>query len=468
MLQTINQRSSVYLRSLGIVFVLSGVCFATVGKVHAGIIRPDEKAIRDLVEEPAVSEIDRKLQQILDAELSKQKYSEAIDRLIELQQNPDAAADDRIDFMLAVAYQRLGQLAAALKVIDLRLKKRPGWQLGSWMRAAILISQNSLEEAERTLDRAILASPEEPDGYYQRGLFLTIYRATDPSKLKVAISDLKIALKRGASPEMVHGLVGTAYRQLNDPSAAELHLLKAIKLNELNFEAVDELASIYNASSRRLDADRLLASAERSYAKFKPTPDRSAALHRAVAHHAIASNAPSSKIDNEFRTILALSPDDARIRLEFAHWLDRVNRNAEAVPILKDAMSRDGPTPANFAASLAWALAESGASLEEARHWLKVAREENVLDPFLSDTEAWIEFRDGQADRAWEVIQSSLSESNQVPEIAYHAAAILERLGRKELAIKYVREAVNSKFDFGRRLDATRLLSRLQSVSKVN
>ena len=253
-----------------------------------------------------------------------------------------------------------------------------------------------------------------------------------------------------------------AYHRLDDPQMAERHLRRAVELNGANLEAVGELAALYDASGRRAEADRLLAETERTLASTEPRPDRGAALYLARARHALAVAAPSGHVAGEFRKALALSPGDVAVRLEFAHWLDRVGRNAEAVPILRDALGKPPHDP-HVVANLAWALAESGGDLGEARQWLKLARDRPRTDPYLSDTEAWIEFRDGHADQAWAVLQASLGQAEQMPEIAYHAAAILERLGRRDQALPYARAATRLGADFARRADAEALLRRLQA-----
>ena len=59
--------------------------------------------------------------------------------------------------------------------------------------------------------------------------------------------------------------------------------------------------------------------------------------------------------------------------------------------------------------------------------------------PYLSDTQAWIEYRKGNYPGALEALQPSFPHAEQVPEIAYHAGAIHAKLGDRSKAVHFLR-----------------------------
>ena len=175
-----------------------GMLLIVSGPARAGPITSPNEILTDLRRQAPRTEVERQFQDIVATDLTAGDYAKALFRLTDLRSKPEAAADERADFLLTVAYYGLGRLDEALTAIDRRLAERPGWLIGLWLRAAVLIRQGKLDEAEGTHDRAVRAAPREPGGYYQRGLFLTVYRASAPAKLTAAVADLNMALQLGA------------------------------------------------------------------------------------------------------------------------------------------------------------------------------------------------------------------------------------------------------------------------------
>ena len=108
------------------------------------------------------------------------------------------------------------------------------------------------------------------------------------------------------------------------------------------------------------------------------------------------------------------------------------------------AQSPDRPAALN---NLAWHLATHGGDLDEA---LKLARRsvETAPEAYNLDTLAWIEHvRGDQA--AWTAMERSLAcRRSGAPEYFYHAGAILDALGKKPEARKYLERAVSPGVDF--------------------
>jgi len=103
---------------------------------------------------------------------------------------------------------------------------------------------------------------------------------------------------------------------------------------------------------------------------------------------------------------------------------------------------------------LAWALADAGTDLTEAQHWVEHAKQLNPDNPCLYDTEAWLEFRRGNCEIAYEKIQEAIPLADSSPEIAFHAGAILASSGRPVEALAFLDKALDSRRPFGGRKQA--------------
>jgi hypothetical protein len=179
------------------------------------------------------------------------------------------------------------------------------------------------------------------------------------------------------------------------------------------------------------------------------------------AMHARAAKAPTETIEGHFRAALDAGPKDPRVLGEYVRWLDGEQRFGETIALLIEGMNSP-PFDPDLAAHLAWRLADAGAELEEAQRWLGIARQKyGASDPYLADTNAWIEYRRGEYGAAWEAIQPGLSLAREIPEVAYHAGAIQARLGDRSSAKQFLGLALKSGEPFRGKDDAARILEQL-------
>ena len=137
-------------------------------------------------------------------------------------------------------------------------------------------------------------------------------------------------------------------------------------------------------------------------------------------------------------------------------------RSADAIPILKQGLQKP-PYDPNLVVSLAWALVDSGSDITEARHWLKIALQNDPHSPYLADTAAWMEYRGGNYQAALTALQPSLTHANEVPEIAYHAGAIHAKLGNLAQAAEFLKLSLQSPRPFNGQKEAKQLLQSLNA-----
>jgi tetratricopeptide (TPR) repeat protein len=145
-----------------------------------------------------------------------------------------------------------------------------------------------------------------------------------------------------------------------------------------------------------------------------------------------------------------LFPERHRILLSYATWLDWNDRNRDAIRLLTR-YARYVAADFDLSCQLAWALADAGTDLTEAQHWVEHAKQLNPDNPCLYDTEAWIEFRRGNYEIAYEKVQEAIPLADYSPDIAFHAGAIFARTGRPVEALAFLNKALDSPRLFGGR-----------------
>ena len=63
------------------------------------------------------------------------------------------------------------------------------------------------------------------------------------------------------------------------------------------------------------------------------------------------------------------------------------------------------------------------------------------------DTAAWIEYKLGNFNSAWNYLQDALSKSSEVGIIQLHASIVAHKLGQTEQALDYLEKAIEQKLD---------------------
>lgn len=391
-------------------------------------------------------------------ELIQRRHGAAVTRLERLARR--SPGDLRVWLLLSVAYLGHNQLPEGLAAAQRCVELNPKVAMGHWLRGMILTAQAKLDEAFLAYDKAVQEAPAEADGYLQRGRFRVLYQFENREHLRAAVHDLNKALDLGAPADAAHGFLGLAYRNLRDRDRAEAHFRKVLDLKPNHPDAVREFTSLYLDQGELSRAEQLLTGARKGVATLDP--EGRGTLAYAEALYALAAKKPPADIDKHFRAALEGRSQDARVRRRYASWLDAAGRGAEMMALLREGL-REAPFDPDLAAHLAWALADRGQNLDEARRWFDVARRRYPADPYLADTGAWIEFRAGNFPAAWTALGPSLALAEKVPEVAYHAGAIQAKLGNRSQAVHFLTLALRSGQPFGGSQEAKKLLETLQA-----
>ncbi len=131
----------------------------------------------------------------------------------------------------------------------------------------------------------------------------------------------------------------------------------------------------------------------------------------------------------------------------------------KAEQIYKELLQKYGNQP-SFLNNLAYLYAEYSKNIDElkkADQLINKAIAKDQKNPYYKDTKAWIEFKLGNLDSAWENIQEALNTSKEIGIINYHAAIIAHKLGYQDKAKEYLKIAMEQRLNPKTREQAMKL-----------
>jgi len=132
-------------------------------------------------------------------------------------------------------------------------------------------------------------------------------------------------------------------------------------------------------------------------------------------------------------------PQDTDLLYELAMVLERMGRHDEMERHLRRIIELrpDHPHAHN---ALGYSLADRGIRLEEAYRLIERALALSPGDPYITDSLAWVVFRQGQAGRAAELLRQAYAARPDT-EIGAHLGEVLWTLGQRDEARRIWRES---------------------------
>lgn len=155
-----------------------------------------------------------------------------------------------------------------------------------------------------------------------------------------------------------------------------------------------------------------------------------------------------------------LHPEDmtTTIALASAYQVDKRYKDAM---IQYERVLKKQPDNAVVLNNLAWLYNETGdkRAVEYAERAYKLKPDE----PAIIDTLGWMLVQHGQSKRAVTLLQEASMRAPHLPEIRYHMAVALEKVGRKQEARQELERLINGKQDFAEIDSAKRLLKKIDN-----
>lgn len=140
-------------------------------------------------------------------------------------------------------------------------------------------------------------------------------------------------------------------------------------------------------------------------------------------------------------TAINLNPHDTDLIYDLAMVNEKLGDLAGMEKLLRDLIASRPDDPQAYNA-LGYSLADRNLRLPEARALVAKALELSPGDPFITDSLAWVAFREGNHAQALQLLQAAFKEKPDA-EIAAHLGEVLWVLQRQHEALEVFRQGVN-------------------------
>ena len=331
-------------------------------------------------------------------------------------------------------------LALTKEAVDLNLRSAEALKL----RGQALLVAGKYQDAAEVYRTLMKYHPGLADGPYN-----------------LAILDIR----QGKKSEARKLLEGILQRHKN-------HLLALSALAKLDFaeghedKALAGVAYIREIAPKRPDGDVLMAQFKLAQKK----PDEAAVAFRQALKKAPSSTLVISLYQALMRASkkeaavaalqnwLATHADDMRVRLVLANHYQVHEQNPQAITEYQRVL-KTLPDNALALNNLAWLYFKTGN--DQALKLAEQAHKQVPESPQVSDTLAWIQLQNGQADKAVKLLKETARKAPKNPDIAYHYAVALERTGKQGEARALLQKVLGDKQGFENRPQAEALLQKL-------
>ena len=356
-------------------------------------------------------------------------------------------------------------------------------------RPRIYLAEHSLRSGElrvagRYVAEGLKLSPASPEL-----LALSGRVAMAGGNYREALEPLETLVRNGQDKGRVRLLLGETYLQLGrlDDARAEFRQILQKDPDDTDVRAAMIRLEIRSgdhaqalAQSRRLQADlptsglgfelagdslmigQQVAVAMQEYERaWALEPSSRLVIKRAAA--ARLSGDARQSIDLLEQWVQS-HPADTRVAQALGTGLQADGRTAAAIRVYEGIIARapDNAVALNNLAGLYLAVGRAEA-LDLAKRAWQVAGD----NPGVQDTYGWALVQAGQYGRGLELLERARKALPDVAEVRYHHAVALYRAGRKDAALKSLRELLDQQQEFDGRAEAERLLQEWQGQAAL-
>jgi tetratricopeptide (TPR) repeat protein len=388
--------------------------------------------------------------------IEAKRYDEALDILSSVPKNQ---LTPQLLYYLSRAYSGQDKNKKAIEALKTALKEDPGL-LAAWAELAYLYEvEKDYVSAEQTYKRIIEL------GEQNREIWLRLIRLNlklnNPAKalavLKQAPKDdlftlgaASVFMEEGffdaaktvlgplekagpVTPDAAFYLAILAYGGDHDLAKAKSYLEMIPETHPSFDKALSFRAQIALEMNQLDEARALVSEGKQRY------PDRTDFwLLEAAADD---QQGDTAKAVSVLEQAVAKWPDDAELVYRLGVVLERAGRRAEALAAMEKTLTldKDYAEAQNF---LGYTLAEEGRDLDRALSLVQSALKQNPNNSFYLDSLAWVYFKMGKKDKAWEEIRRAAVLGPPDPTIWEHYGDIAKAVGDKHEAAKGYRKAM--------------------------
>ena len=362
--------------------------------------------------------------------------------------------------------QQAGKLGIAQLAIERALQLRPGWTEAQLQYAHVLQQQGNAEEAVTYLSSAI---DQEPD---KNALRLTYARLlVEAKQLDKAREQFKLLLlKTPNNPEMLYAL-GVLSLQADDSEEAEKYLTRLLDTGQRVSEAAYYLGQIAEERKQpQIAADFYERVSSREY---YPEAQMRMAVLEAAQGQVDAGLARLRNVDTKserqrirvhltegeilraakqyeramemFNEAVKEFPDNSDLLYARALMAEKVDRLDILMHDLQAILDKE-PDNAHALNALGYTLADRTKRYDEALSYIRRALDLEPNDAAILDSMGWVQYRMGNKEVAVKYLRRAL-ELNLDSEIAAHLGEVLWQTGDQSGAKKIWQKALDAAPD---------------------
>lgn len=343
--------------------------------------------------------------------------------------------DKRLRLELVRYHVRKKEYDKAIRLVEKGLEISPKDLVLLKVKGEIEAAQKNYEDAANAFENIIKVAPDNALGYMEMG------------RLMVAQKKYRSAIKWFKKAYATKNGWRVAVPALIQTYAIAGNLDKAIKVarDEVKKRNNSPLAHYYlgkalMAKGRFSEAESALSGAAQLAPEW-PEPYRALAqmyLRQKKISKAIGQ---VEKMYKKARTL--------PVGLNLASLYEYSGQYQEAVKIYKELLQKHKKSPV-LLNNLAYLYAEHFAEkkkLEQAADMVMQALALKPEAPNLLDTAAWIAYKQGKLNVAWNYLEDALDKGGQNAVIHLHAAIVARELGKNDIAWNHLEKAIQQKLD---------------------
>jgi tetratricopeptide (TPR) repeat protein len=171
-------------------------------------------------------------------------------------------------------------------------------------------------------------------------------------------------------------------------------------------------------------------------------------------------NGNAAKAIAQYQAALEQNPQQPGIQTVLGTLFDQQQQPEQAEAHYRKALAID-PEFAPAANNLAYLLANSDRSLDEALDFARLAKSKYPDDPGVMDTLGLVYLKKGLIDSAISELKESAAKLENNPTVRYHLGLAYHLQGNADLARQELRAALDSRQTFPEKKDAQQLLGEL-------
>ena len=382
-----------------------------------------EKAAKIIAELPGSD-------QTPDGELFRAKVLFTVGRAAEAQKLLRELLEKKPDFY--DAWEELGSLhlqeknlGEAIKAFEQAARLAPD-NPEIWFRIAMVQIERKLpQEAIKAMENASTA----PELYVQTALQLA-----DRNFFKEAEQMLDLAAQNGANPDEVSLFLSMIKQDSGKNPLDGLEPLESIPpSSDLYPGALQQKIRIYLQAKQYQQAYDTAAEGRKSF------PERKELW--GLESYALVKLKKMAEAEKLIKKALENFPEDEELLFTLGTMQEEFGKKDDAMKTMESILKVN---PRNYQALnyVGYTLADKNTDLERALGLITTALEESPDTDYIVDSLAWVQFRLGRIEEAWNTINRCLSLGGDDPAIWEHYGDIAKAMGKREEALKGYKESI--------------------------